>query len=134
MTLYLDASALAKRYIRESESGRLALLLAADQQWVAGNHTLTEVSIVLGRRLADADRLIALTRLGEDWRKVTVVDLDEPLCQRAADVGIELRLRTLDALHLAAAERAGGPELTFVTFDARLAEAARAMGFPVAGV
>ena len=47
---------------------------------------------------------------------------------------MEYDLRTLDALHLAAAERAGGPELTFVTFDTRLAEAARAMGFPVAGV
>lgn len=40
---------------------------------------------------------------------------------------------TLDALHLAAAEQAGGRELPFVTFDLRLAEAARALGFTVIG-
>jgi predicted nucleic acid-binding protein len=56
------------------------------------------------------------------------------LCRRAAALGPEHGLRTLDALHLAAAERAGGAELTFLTFDARLAGAARAMGFPVAGI
>jgi predicted nucleic acid-binding protein len=56
------------------------------------------------------------------------------LCRRAGVIGVAHWLRTLDALHLAAAERAGGAELTVVTFDDRLAAAARAMGFPVAGV
>jgi predicted nucleic acid-binding protein len=42
--------------------------------------------------------------------------------------------RTLDALHLAAAERAGGRSLPVLTFDVRLAEAARRLGFAVLGV
>lgn len=41
--------------------------------------------------------------------------------------------RTLDALHLAAAERAGGSALRFLTFDMRLAQAARSIGFIVVG-
>jgi uncharacterized protein len=42
-------------------------------------------------------------------------------------------VKTLDALHLAAAQRVGGPELTFVTFDERQAEAARSLGWTVVG-
>jgi len=36
--------------------------------------------------------------------------------------------------YVAAAERAGGRSLPFVTFDLRLAQAARALGFTVIGV
>ncbi len=38
---------------------------------------------------------------------------------------------TLDALHLAAAERASGRSLPFVTFDLRLAQATSALGLTV---
>lgn len=42
--------------------------------------------------------------------------------------------KTLDALHLAAAERAGGRAVPFLTFDLRQAVAARSLGFTVLGV
>lgn len=134
MTLYLDSSALFKRYVAEPGSEVVEPLLLGDAQWVAANHTFVEISINLGRRLGNHALPVATARFQRDWEAIRVVGLDDSLCRRAADIGTELRLRTLDALHLAAAERAGGPELTFVTFDTRLAEAARAMGFPVAGV
>src|SRR5579884_2432398 len=56
--------------------------------------------------------------------------LDEPLLDRAGE--LEPRtLRSLDALHLAAA-LAIGPELgAFLTYDERLAEAARGVGLTV---
>ncbi len=41
--------------------------------------------------------------------------------------------RTLDALRLAAAERADGRSLPFLTFDTRLAQAAGTLGFTVIG-
>jgi predicted nucleic acid-binding protein len=44
-----------------------------------------------------------------------------------------LDVRTLDALHLGAAERVGGAALPFVTFDRRLAAAARRLGWTVLG-
>lgn len=44
----------------------------------------------------------------------------------------EPAVRTLDALHLGAALRLG-TGITFCTFDARLAHAARSLGFVVAG-
>jgi len=42
-------------------------------------------------------------------------------------------VRTLDALHLAAVQRAGGPAVAYLTFDVRQAEAARALGLTVLG-
>ena len=39
--------------------------------------------------------------------------------------------RTLDALHLAAAQRLGGSAVGFVTFDVRQGQAARALGMTV---
>jgi predicted nucleic acid-binding protein len=131
--LYLDSSALVKRYVLEADSDQLGRILDADVEWSSANHTLTEVWMTLGRRLGDEVRSAALTQLSLDWRRTTVVSLDDVLCRRAGVIGMDLRLRALDALHLAAAERAGGPELTFLTFDTRLAAGARTMGFSVVG-
>jgi predicted nucleic acid-binding protein len=40
-------------------------------------------------------------------------------------------VRTLDALHLAAAQRVSAPGVSFLTFDLRQAQAARALGLTV---
>lgn len=42
-------------------------------------------------------------------------------------------MRTLDALHLAVAQRVGGSALAFLTYDLRRAQAARSLGFTVLG-
>jgi len=49
---------------------------------------------------------------------------------RAAELCREHPLRTVDALHLAAADRLPGP-VTFVTFDPRQIPVALALGFQV---
>jgi predicted nucleic acid-binding protein len=133
LTLYLDASALFKRYVAEPGSDAVLSLLMADPMWVSANHAYVEISVNLGRRLGERTLPIATAQFERDWDAVRVVAMDDALCRRAAAIGVERNVRTLDALHLAAAERAGGPDVTFVTFDARLGDAARAMGFPVAG-
>lgn len=99
--------------------------------WVIANHAYVEISIALDRRLDGIALKAATDRFERDWEAGAVVDLDDTLCGRAADLGVQHRVRSLDALHLAAAERAGGAALTFLTFDTRLADAARSMGFPV---
>ena len=92
------------------------------------------MSITLARRLDGSSLAVATAQFERDWEVIRIVALDDLLCLRAATIGVEHCLRTLDALHLAAAERAGGAALTFVTSDARLGDAARLMGFPVVGV
>lgn len=133
MTLYVDSSALAKRYVAEADSDTAEAILLDDPDWVSANHTFVEVVLALSRRLDDPDVGPALAGFDSDWRRTLVVALDDAVCRRAAEIGRVTGSRTLDALHLAAAERAGGRSLPFVTFDLRLAQAARALGFTVIG-
>jgi uncharacterized protein len=133
LTLYLDSTALFKRYVSEVGTELVAESLGKDAMWVTANVAFTELSINLPRRLDLPAVQVAAAQLERDWQRIRVVKVDDTLCRRAVVLGIDHALRTLDAIHLAAAERAGGPETTFLTFDIRLAAAARTMGFPVLG-
>jgi len=134
MTVYVDSSALIKRYVEEVESETAEALLGADPDWVTARHSYIEIVLALHRRLADDARRAAMAAFEADWDRMYLVALDETVCRRAAELGVVVGARTLDALHLAAAERAGGRSLPIVTFDVRLAEAARRLGFAVLGV
>ncbi|HSH60843.1 MAG TPA: PIN domain-containing protein [Acidimicrobiales bacterium] len=57
-----------------------------------------------------------------------VVELDAATCELAATIAEHTGVRTLDALHLGAAQRAGGQALTILTFDVRQAQAALLLG------
>lgn len=133
MSVYLDASALVKRYVDEPGRDEVERILVADPEWLTGVHTYTEVRLAMQRRLIDEDLEEGQGALEADWGRSLVVDLDEPLCRRAAELGEVAGTRTVAALHLAAAERAGGRAIPIVTFDVRLATAARALGFTVLG-
>ena len=133
MTLYVDSSALIKRYVAEVDSDRADAVLLGDPEWVTGRHTYVEVSLALHRRLDETARQSVVDAFEQDWERTFVVALDDAVCRRAAELGIAAGARSLDALHLAAAERAGGRSLPVFTFDVRLAQAARALGFVVVG-
>ena len=133
MTLYTDSSALIKRYVAEDDSDAAEAVLLADPEWVTGRHTFVEVMLAIHRRLGDAERTVASAAFERDWQRTFVVALDDAVCRRAAELGIATGARSLDALHLAAAERAGGRSLPIVTFDVRLGHAARSLGFGVIG-
>lgn len=133
MTLYTDSSALIKRYVAEEDSDAAESVLLADFEWVTGRHTFVEVMLAIHRRLGDAERTVASAAFERDWQRTYVVALDDAVCRRAAELGIVTGARSLDALHLAAAERAGGRSLPIVTFDVRLGHAARSLGFGVLG-
>lgn len=132
---YVDSSALVKRYVREADSDVALRLLAADLEWVTAEHTMVEVRRTLAVRFAGDPS--GATRAREvfdaDWSALHVVALDDETCSRAAELAETTGARTLDALHLAAALRAGAPALRLVTFDLRLAQAARGMGWSVVG-
>ena len=64
---------------------------------------------------------------------LSIVELDEITCETAAAIAELIGVRTLDALHLAAAQRIGGPAVPFLTFDLRQAQAARGLGLTVVG-
>ena len=133
---YIDSSALVKRYVREAGSDVALRLLAADAEWVTAEHTLVEVRRTVAVRFADDSSGASRARdlFAADWSAMHVVALNDKTCSQAAELAETTGARTLDALHLAAALRAGAPALRVVTFDARLAQAARGMGWSVVGV
>lgn len=71
--------------------------------------------------------------LDRDLDGFALVSTDEVVCAAAAEIGEHLGVRTLDAVHLACAQRLMVPGLTFITFDLRQAQAARSLGFTVLG-
>jgi predicted nucleic acid-binding protein len=133
VTTYVDTSVLLKRYVDEPDSDRAQELLAADPELVTGRHTIVEVRRNLARLLVATDAAAARVAFADDLGALSIVELDVATCETAAAVAEQTGVRTLDALHLGAALRLG-TAITFLTFDARQAHAARALGFPVAGV
>lgn len=133
MPLYVDSSALLKRYVDEPDSERCEALLLADPTWVTGRHTLVEVRRNLPRLLEGEALAAAREQFAADWRRMNVVELDELTCEIAADVAEATGARSLDALHLGALSRAGKGTLSLLTFDVRLAQAGRALGVTVLG-
>jgi predicted nucleic acid-binding protein len=133
VTLYVDSSALVKRYVDEDDSESAEAILLADPDWVTAGITLVEVRLALQRRLDDAARREAVAAFERDWERTLVVTVDDATCRLAAELGVATGARSLDAIHLAAAERAGGRSMPIFTFDVRLGQAARSLGFAVVG-
>ena len=134
MSLYVDTSALMKGYVDEVDSDECESILRTDPQWITAQHTFVEGQSVLGRILEGYELADALGLFVANWSSMVVVDLDHETSRRAAEFAVTLKVRALDALHLAAAHRSGAPGLPFVTYDLRLAMAARSLGWTVLGV
>jgi len=62
--------------------------------------------------------------------RVHLIRLDDSLLDTAATLEARV-LRSLDAIHLAAAQRVAAELEVLVTYDQRMAEAATALGFVV---
>ena len=132
MSVYLDTSALLKRYVEEAESVLVEATMLADTTWITAQHTFVEVRRNLARVLRDRSLGQAKEFFERDWQRTHVVQLDDDTCRSAAEIAELTGTRTLDALHLAALRRAG-EGVALVTFDLRQAAAARTLGFRVIG-
>ncbi|MCC6848898.1 MAG: type II toxin-antitoxin system VapC family toxin [Deltaproteobacteria bacterium] len=133
MSLYVDTSALLKRYVAEDDSEACERFLLGDLSWITARHTWVEVVRNLSRLLSGAERARVKTIFRSDWSRMHVVEIDATLCERAGDLAETLQVRTLDALHFAAAERAGAGGLPYLTYDIRQAQVARSLGWSVLG-
>ena len=126
-TCYLDASALVKLATEEAESEALRTHLAAYGSRISSRVATVEVPRALARK--GGAEGVAVT-----WAEVigslVLIELDELVAAAAADL-VPAALRSLDAIHLATAKALGNDLKAFVTYDARLADAARAAGMTV---
>ena len=131
MSTYVDSSALLKRYVDEADSADADALLRADNALLTARHTIVEVRRNLARLLSGRDLASARATFADDLRSISIIELDEATCDSAALIAESTGVRTLDALHLAAAQRISAPGVGFLTFDLRQAQAARAIGLTV---
>ncbi|SDM78708.1 type II toxin-antitoxin system VapC family toxin [Allokutzneria albata] len=131
--IYLDTAALVKLVRRERHSEELVDWLNAP--W---HNTLPRVASALAEielpRAVRRNAPEAAAGVPPVLASLYLVEMDATIRQTAAAYPDPF-LRSLDAVHLATADllsRRPGAELTaFVTYDRRLAEAARGVGLPV---
>lgn len=124
MKLYLDASALVKRYVQEEGTDVLVRAMSGAAEW-----SMCRVGYVeTARAVARSGERSGLADVERDWIHFDVIELDEVLASRAVQLSIATGLRALDALHLAAALSLDDEDPTFATWDARLHRAAREHG------
>src|SRR6266536_3128977 len=143
MLLYVDTSALMKRYLHEVGSARIAALLQTETSAVS-SIVRVEVASTLGRRAREGGispelRDEIYTQFLKDLSATIVVEADETVLVRAANLvrtsPAAVPLRSLDAIHLASALQVfedfasdHGHDLAFVTADRQLRRAAEYAG------
>ena len=125
MSIYLDSSALVKLVVEEPESEDLRTFVG-DRVVVSSMVARTEVIRVVARtepeRVGAAEKVLAETSL---------IIIDGPLASAAAWVE-PASIRSLDAIHLAAAQRLEVGLEALVTYDRRMVDAAQMAGLRVA--
>jgi predicted nucleic acid-binding protein len=123
--VYLDASAAVKLVVSEPESAPLGRFLADQVSRVSNRVLAVELIRAVGRRspgsLDQARSLLGV---------IEFVELDDDVAGVAGGLG-PVGLRSLDAIHLASALALAEELAAFVTYDARQADAARALGLSV---
>jgi len=123
---YLDTSAFVKLLVAEPESQALRRAIGRWPQRASSTLLRTETIRAL-RRSGNTGQVPAARRL---LRGVSMVRVDEPLLDRAADLE-PAELRTLDAIHLASALEIGQDLGVMIAYDIRLKAAGQAYGLPV---
>jgi predicted nucleic acid-binding protein len=122
---YVDSSALVKLAVREPESAALRRYLRRRRPLVSSAFARTEVV----RALLPLGS--AAVRRGRDvLARVDLLRVNDRVLDAAGRL-TPADLRSLDALHLASAEQLGSDVGSFVTYDERLAVAARSRGLRV---
>ncbi|SDU78219.1 type II toxin-antitoxin system VapC family toxin [Jiangella alkaliphila] len=126
MAHYLDTSALVKLVVAETETTALrAWLQETDRTPVSCDLARTELMRAVRR--AAPDRVVQARAVLDS---ITLIQLATSTFEEAGRLDPRL-LRTLDAVHLAAALELGDDLETIVTYDERLAEAAQSNGVTV---
>jgi len=135
--IYVDTSALVKRYLSEAGSDTFDAFFLARPPLAISRLTVVEMRCALARRRRNQQitteleaQVLEAFRLDVQDGALAVssfLEDDLTLAYHLMDEVADLPLRTLDALHLAVARRQAIPE--FSTADKKQAEAAQKLGF-----
>lgn len=127
MRLYLDSSALVKLVKREVESDALRRFLRRSSDRPVTS-TLARVEVV---RAVAAGGPAVVSHARRQLARIDQINCDRELLDEAATLMPERALRSLDAIHLAAATSVGSALRSVVTYDRRMQDAASSLGVAV---
>ncbi|MFQ5898050.1 MAG: type II toxin-antitoxin system VapC family toxin [Candidatus Methylomirabilia bacterium] len=140
MLVYLDTSALVKRYCEERGSSVVAKLILGEHSLLVSLLAFPEARAAFARKrrfreMSEASYRTVARRFQEDWEAsiFSILGVASDVAFLAGRLVDAHALRGLDALHLASALKAEetlGP-LLFLSSDDRLNEAASAEGLSV---
>ena len=141
--LYLDTSALLKKYVKESGSGDVRVLISHEVFVATCSVTRAEAAAALARAVRTGSLTEPAARQAHkafvlEWKSYIRVRVTEALLARADGLAWSHRLRGYDAIHLAAAlewQDRLNESITLATFDKELWAAAAETGiarFPAA--
>lgn len=123
--VYLDSSAIVKLVVMEPDSRALASYLRDRPS--RASCALARVEVI---RAVRPQGEAAIRRAHRLLGRISLLRLDDVLLDAAAALDGET-IRSLDAIHLAAAQALGSGFGELVTYDRRMADAARGMGMAV---
>ncbi len=137
MILYLDTSALVKRYFEEPQSDELISKWKEAEEMVTSAVTYAETVAAFYRKKREAnlkEQVIykILNAFRDEWKSFIRVQVSDELNEVVDQVIGSYPLRGFDAIHLASATlmRQALPEdFLFACFDQRLSMAAKDEGF-----
>lgn len=140
--IYLDTSALIKRYIWEAGSEQVRQLFKDKAMIITSKVAYPEVYAALTRRMREGDltrdQHRQVCRLFErEWPAYLIVEVHDEILRLSRDLIEKYPLRGFDAIHLASAKSIGKQLKTLITFggaDQRLLESAEAEGFKLLSV
>ncbi len=132
--IYLDTSALIKRFLVEPGSPLVYSLLTTEPGVATAKIAYAETYGVLTRKqraghLSRVQYALAARRFEEEWQVLTRIDLHDDILVLARELIQRHPLRAFDAIHLASAISLKGAleeDITFAAADAQLLRAAKA--------
>ena len=139
MTVYLDTSALVKRYVREAGTARVLALWHKADHLATSRLTYAETVCAVRRKARHEPQTQetlakALSDFERDWPTLAIVELTAALGPSIDRLAERYLLRGADCVHLASClelARRIGESVVFACWDENLLRAARAEGLDV---
>lgn len=129
--LYADTSALVKLVVREAESDAIEAEVSRWDRIATSDITAIELPRATARARADGRVGVADSRVVLELLAALVIVPTTDDVRALAATMEPVELRTLDAIHLAAALALGDDLAAVLTYDRRMADAARSRGIDV---
>jgi predicted nucleic acid-binding protein len=120
--VYFDTSAFVPLLVAEPGTEPAGELWESADEVVTSRLLYVEAAAALARarrmgRITDRNHRAALDSLDDLWRDFRVIEVDETVTRRAAELADRHALRGYDAVHCASAERIDAPDLVVASGD-----------------